>query len=334
MVHRLRTRALVALGVLCLLTLVVPASPAAAATTNRLSGPDRYATAAKVSSSYFTAGVPVAFVASGESFPDALSAGAAATALGGPVLLTHPTSLPAATTTELTRLHPQKIVVVGQQGAVSDSVKTALDQYTNGPVVRVGGPTRYDTSAALSAFAFGEGAGTAIIATGETFPDALSGGSAAGPAAGPVLLVTRDSVPPAIAAELTRLHNSNGFTGILVIGGTNAISQATFQAIQDGGYAPSVQRRGGADRFATSVAVSQAAYPSASTVFLATGLAFPDALAAIPASGLKGIPILLVTQPCVPPEVNQEIARLGASTVVVLGGEQATGPGVLNLTPC
>jgi putative cell wall-binding protein len=334
--HRLRLpRALAALGALALVALVVPASPAAAATTTRIGGADRFATAAMVSKAYFNPGVPVAFVADGDAFPDALSAGPAATALGGPVLLTHPGTLPADTTTELGRLHPQKIVVAGGTSAVSDNVKTALATYTNGQVVRVGGADRFETSAQLSAFAFPSGAGTGIIATGDDFPDALSGGSAAGPAAGPVLLVHRDSVPTAVANELSRLHNANGFTSIAVIGGTNAISEATYQAIANGGYAPSVQRRAGVDRFDTSVVVSKASYSTgAGTVFLASGVTFPDALAAIPPSGLKGFPILLTQPSCVPSEVLQEISRLGATNVVVLGGTAATGPGVASLSPC
>ena len=110
MTRTLRLRALVALGALSLLALVVPASPAVAATTTRLGGTDRYDTAAKVSKQYFASGVPVAYVASGESFPDALAAGPAAAAGGGPVLLTQKDGIPPATATELTRLHPAKII--------------------------------------------------------------------------------------------------------------------------------------------------------------------------------------------------------------------------------
>jgi putative cell wall-binding protein len=337
MAHHLPRRALVAAGALAVASLLLPVSPAAAAgpTTTRLGGTDRFDTAAKVSATYFSPGVPVAFVADGDAFPDALSAGPAATALGGPVLLTHPATLPSSTTTELTRLHPQKIVVVGGTAAISASVKDQLAGFTNGQVVRVSGVDRFDTSAQISAFAFGTGAGTAIIATGEDFPDALSGGSAAGPAAGPVLLVRRDSIPTSVSNELSRLHNANGFTSIVVIGGPAAISDAVFQALQNGGYAPSVLRRDGVDRFDTSVTVSKASYSTgATTAFLASGVAFPDALAAIPPSGLKGFPILLTDPSCVPNGVLAELTRLGVTSVVVLGGTAATSNAVLNLTPC
>ena len=69
---------------------------AASTPVERLAGRDRYATAAAVAQE-FAPGVPVAYVASGLDFPDALAGAAAAGAQGSPVLLTSPRSVPAAT---------------------------------------------------------------------------------------------------------------------------------------------------------------------------------------------------------------------------------------------
>jgi hypothetical protein len=92
----------------------------------RQSGADRYATAAAVSKGAFGTNVPVVYIATGANFPDALGAGPAAAKLGGPILLVRRDAIPAATATELTRLKPAKIVVVGGAGVVSDAVKAAL----------------------------------------------------------------------------------------------------------------------------------------------------------------------------------------------------------------
>jgi hypothetical protein len=92
----------------------------------RLAGPDRYATAAAVSKAVFAAGVPVAYVATGGNFPDALAAGPAAARQGGPLLLVSHTAVPSATAGELERLKPGRIVLVGGDAAVSSSVATAL----------------------------------------------------------------------------------------------------------------------------------------------------------------------------------------------------------------
>ncbi|MDQ2673334.1 MAG: cell wall-binding repeat-containing protein, partial [Chloroflexota bacterium] len=76
------------------------------ADVQRLAGADRYATAAAISKASFSPGVPVAYVATGGNFPDALAAGAAAVRHGGPVLLVSSSSVPGATASELARLDP------------------------------------------------------------------------------------------------------------------------------------------------------------------------------------------------------------------------------------
>ena len=95
----------------------------------RRAGPDRYATAAAISAGAFSPGVPVAYVALGTNFPDALAAAAAAGHLGGPVLLVTTDTIPAATAAELARLKPGRIVVVGGISVVSDAVLAALAAY-------------------------------------------------------------------------------------------------------------------------------------------------------------------------------------------------------------
>jgi len=65
----------------------------------RLSGTDRFGTAAAIAQT-FPAGTPV-YLADGLNFPDALAATAATAAQHAAILLTSPTSLPAATITAL-----------------------------------------------------------------------------------------------------------------------------------------------------------------------------------------------------------------------------------------
>jgi len=99
------------------------------AVTDRQAGANRYATAAEISKATFSPGVPVAYVATGANFPDALAAAAAAGHLGGPVLLVTATSIPAETAAELDRLNPGRIVVAGGSSVVSNAVLSALQAY-------------------------------------------------------------------------------------------------------------------------------------------------------------------------------------------------------------
>jgi putative cell wall-binding protein len=73
--------------------------------------------------------VPAAFVATGLNFPDALSGGPAAGKLKGPLLLVTTDSIPSSVATELARLDPKKIVVLGGPASVSVGVEDALEKY-------------------------------------------------------------------------------------------------------------------------------------------------------------------------------------------------------------
>jgi putative cell wall-binding protein len=288
----------------------------------RWSGEDRYATAAAVSAATFPQGATLAFVATGANFPDALAGGPAGGVTGGPILLTGRDSVPTATLTELARLGPQTIIVLGGPAVVSDAVIGQLTPF--GSVQRWSGEDRYATAAAVSAATFPQGATVAFVATGANFPDALAGGPAGGVTGGPILLTGRDSVPTATLTELARL----GPQTIIVLGGPAVVSDAVIGQLTPFG---SVQRWSGEDRYATAAAVSAAAFPQGATVaFVATGANFPDALAGGPAGGVTGGPILLTGRDSVPTATLTELARLGPQTIVILGGPSAVSDSVLN----
>lgn len=294
--------------------------------TVRLAGADRFATAAAVSASAFAPGVPVVFVATGRGYPDALAGGPAAAMAGGPLLLVEPTRIPGATAAELSRLRPGRIVVLGGSGVVSDAVAGGLQAYTAGGVTRIGGADRFATAAAISASTFSEGVGQVYIATGANYPDALAAGAAAARVRAPILLTRGGELPASTAAELARLKPAE----IVVMGGTGVISDAVLAQLAP--YAASVRRVAGADRYATAASLTAAtlASDSVSTVYIATGTAFPDGLSAGPVAGLAGAPLLLVKPNAVPAVVGEELRRLNPSTVIVVGGPGVVSDGVVS----
>lgn len=90
------------------------------------------------------------------------------------------------------------------------------------------------------------------------------------------------------------------------------------------------ERVAGPTRFETAVAASRAAFPQgARTVVLVAADATPDGLTASYAAGVAGAPILYVARTEVPRTTADEIARLGARRVVVVGGESVVGAGVV-----
>ena len=180
----------------------------------------------------------------------------------------------------------------------------------------------------MSKASFTPNVSNVFVATGQDFPDALSGSAAAGAKGVPLLLVKTTSLPAATAAELKRLNPGK----ITVLGGVGAVNSAVAGAL--GGIAP-VTRIAGADRYSTSVPVSKSAFPTTATrALMATGTDFADALSgASVAAGVPG-PVLLSRPQCVPKATRDELTRLGVGRVTLLGGTGALSSAVASLTTC
>ena len=82
-----------------------------------------------ISQNSFSPSVPVAYVASGRVFADALSGAPVAGMTKGPMLLVDTNAIPASIAAELVRLQPKRIVVLGGTATVAESVETALAGY-------------------------------------------------------------------------------------------------------------------------------------------------------------------------------------------------------------
>ena len=106
-------------------------------------------------------------------------------------------------------------------------------------------------------------------------------------------------------------------TGYFVESKTSAVSSTILGA-------PTVSRLSGVDRFATSAAISAAAFaPGVPLVYIENGYNFPDALSAAPVAGLDGAPVLLVAADGIPGVIQAELSRLKPGRIVVLGGVNA-----------
>lgn len=307
------------------------AAQSADASTGRLAGADRYATSAAVSAQY-PAGVPVAYVASGANYPDALSAAPAAARQGGPLLLTAPSSVPASIVAELKRLKPQRIVVVGGAGAVSDRAYRTLAGLAPS-IRRDAGRDRYETSRIVIDRAFPAGSTTlAYVATGRDFPDALSAAAAAGAVGAPVILV--DGRGSGVDAATRNLLTRLGVSRVVIAGGTGVVGSAVASALRAAPSVRTVTRLGGADRYATAAAINRDAFPTATRAFIAVGTGFADALSGAALAGLRGAPLHLASATCVPAAAMQHLASAGVSSVTLLGGTGVLSSAVHRLTPC
>ena len=87
----------------------------------------------------------------------------------------------------------------------------------------------------------------------------------------------------------------------------------------------------GDDRYSTAVEISKAGWENGtSVVVLARGDVYADALAGVPLAYANDAPVLLTTPTRLPAVTKNEIIRLGAGKVYLLGGPSAISLGVEN----
>lgn len=95
-------------------------------------------------------------------------------------------------------------------------------------------------------------------------------------------------------------------------------------------YDTSVSRTSGDTRFDTAVKISQSGWKTADNVIIANSHNFADALAGVPLAYAMDAPILLSRSDQIDQNTLNEIKRLSASNVVILGGEEALSKTVEN----
>jgi putative cell wall-binding protein len=294
----------------------------------RLAGNDRYETANIVAKA-FAANTDNAVVATGETFPDALAGNYLAGALTAPIVLTQRDQLPAPSAAALADLKVVNVTLLGGTAAVSDAVETDL-KAKGYKVERVAGTDRYDTARVLAEKPGAEAVGsegakkTAILASGENFPDAIAAGPLSYAGRFPTLLTNADHLAPAAKSGLSTL----GIQQVLLLGGTAAISPTVEAELTAAGM--SVVRLAGVDRSDTAAkiadfAVSKLGFTN-TRVTLARGTAFPDALAGAPKGGKDKTATLLAAAPDALGAATEAWLKANAGTLIggdILGGLNA-----------
>lgn len=304
--------------------------------TTPVAGANRYATAIAASKTAFADGsAATVVVASGANWPDALGASALAGAVDGPILLTAPTWVASGLASEIARLGATEVIVVGGSAAVADNVFNALDALPSVEATRIGGSTRYDTARLIAAEtirrvedAGGTFDGSAFIATGVNFPDALAASSFAADAGRPILLTT----PTQLSAEASSAVADLGVSRALVLGSEAALSSQVASDLATAVGDENVIRLAGKDRYKTAAEITRFCLPESSLGFgglaIATGQDFPDALAGgVMASHMGTFLGLTYTHYLSPPVAElmlEHQAEIGSAHI--LGGENVIVP--------
>lgn len=154
--------------------------------------------------------------------------------------------------------------------------------------IRLAGLTRYDTAIAVSKAGW-KNADTAIIATGENYPDALCAAPLASKYDAPILLTSKNYLNEEMQTELKRL----GVKTVYIIGGTGVIGTSVEKDLTAQGI--TVKRLAGKTRFDTSIMVAKEVVKnsSATEIMVVTGEDYADAISVSAIAAHKGIPLLL-----------------------------------------
>ncbi|MBC8590193.1 cell wall-binding repeat-containing protein [Wansuia hejianensis] len=288
-----------------------------AAVVTRISGGNRYQTAANVSNQKFGKSKTVV-LASGENWPDALAGTALAGVEGAPILLTAARRLHPDTKAELISLGAEKVIIVGGETVIPAAVADEL-KAMGLTVDRKEGLKREDTAVAA---AKGMTSKTAIIANGyESFADALSAGAYAGMNGMPILFVRQNSVPAGTLEGLKAL----GIENVIIAGGTSAVSAKVQSELA--AYNPT--RIYGEVREETSLAFAEK-FENNKEVIIANGYDYADALAGAALGAKIGAPVVLVNTNSMKTVVEGFIKENADKNHTVIGGTSAVSNNVVS----
>jgi putative cell wall-binding protein len=216
--------------------------------------------------------------------------------------------------------HVRAVDMAGNWGAAAH-YRVRVDTVVEVTVLEVQGASRFDTAVRASQLAYPSGTGTVLLATGRNWPDALGGAALAGAVDGPILLSEATGLPDSVKAEIARL----GATHAIILGGPSALGAGVERDLRAAGV--TFERLGGSNRFQTAELIAQATISRLGTfdgtALIATGLNFPDALAASPMAAAKGWPIFLTSRTEAPAALVARLKAYGVTSAVVLGGQIA-----------
>ncbi|MCA0987099.1 cell wall-binding repeat-containing protein [Guptibacillus algicola] len=272
----------------------------------RLSGPDRYKTAAAIAQEGWPNGADTVVIARGGDYPDALAGTPLAYQLDAPMLLTQDNKLTESTKAELERLNPNKVIILGSAGAITNDVKREIEGMGI-EVDRHGGADRFET-AALIANQLPK-SNTAILAYGKNFPDALSIAPYAAKNGYPIYLALTDTLPEATAKAIKNYDN------VIVVGSNGVISEKALTGVSN------YKRYAGKDRYETNADILKNLPLGSKQAYVATGKSFPDALTGAVLAAKSDAPLILSTPKSLQPVTQSYLENSSFHHFGLLGGD-------------
>lgn len=276
--------------------------------TMRISGPGRVETSIEISKFENTKSKTV-ILTDARNYPDALAASNLTNGRYSVILVQN--QLTQAIINEITRLEAQDLIILGGTNSISEDIEKDLANIAGVKnVSRIAGENRYDTCQKIFNHAKKK---SLVLASGEIFPDALATSSILDQAG---LLLTRSGQLPSEAQAAIKDLNHDNF---LIVGGENSVQESLATSISSQYQYASHTRISGNNRYETSAKIGERLVSS--TVILASGENFPDALAASTLAQKIDSPILLVSKDKIDQSVIDYFKKHNIKKALVVGGQ-------------
>lgn len=276
--------------------------------TMRISGPGRVETSIEISKFENTKSKTV-ILADARNYPDALAASNLTNGRYSVILVQN--QLTQAIINEITRLEAQDLIILGGTNSISEDIEKGLANIAGVKnVSRIAGENRYDTCQKIFNHAKKK---SLVLASGEIFPDALATSSILDQAG--LLLTKKDQLPSEAQAAIKDLNHDS----FQIVGGENSIQESLATSIANQYQYARHTRISGNNRYETSAKIGERLVSS--TVILASGENFPDALAASTLAQKIDSPILLVSKDKIDQSVIDYFKKHNIKKALVVGGQ-------------
>jgi hypothetical protein len=213
----------------------------------------------------------------------------------------------------------KSVIIIGGTGVISSVTEQSIKNMGI-EVSRIAGNDRYETSIKI-AQSMGQ-FDQAVVASGETFPDALSIAPIAAMKGIPILLTPKDNLPESVKEYLLKTVKST-----YVVGGTGVVSEDVFELL------PSPKRLSGVNRYETNISIIKefANELDFGICYLSTGEYFADALSGSALASLTDSPVFLVSTPIDQSTLDFIKSKISSiNKEIVFGGIVVVPDSVLN----
>ena len=286
-----------------------------------LTGSDRYETAVKISKEGWKNGSDKVVIINGDVSIDGIISTPLATTYNAPILLVEKNNVPNSVKSELKRLNPRDVIIIGDENAISKTTANQIKSTVNASQTRLNGSNRYETSLLIAKEIDKNHDVEKVYITnangGEV--DALTIAAKAGQDKQPIILTDKNS----ITDNTYKWLKSEDLQNAYFIGGPQMISTNVINKV-NGITKDSVtnNRVYGADRHETNANVIKKFYTDdeLEAVLVAKSDVLVDALAAGPLAANLKSPILITPKTYVSAYHKDNLEAKSANKVYKIGG--------------